>query len=85
MSVHYPHINSIPLERRDGTTKYSECNMYNRNYTEISNLWMDKNPNEILINHKHLLDEMKNYEIINCKHGWTYDTSIFPMTVISEV
>ncbi|KAL7050719.1 hypothetical protein ACKWTF_004188 [Chironomus riparius] len=75
---------SIPLEGRDGTTKYSECKMYNRNYTEISNLWMDKSPNEILINHKHLLDEMKNYEIINCKHGWIYDTSIFPMTVISE-
>jgi hypothetical protein len=59
--------------------------MFNRNYSELSQLWLDKAPNEILINHKHLLDESKNYEIINCQHGYTYDTSMFPATVISEV
>jgi hypothetical protein len=81
---------SIPFEMRDGEAKHMECKMYDRNYTEILHLWtkQNKNPNEILINHKHLLDanEMKkNYEIINCEHGWTYDKSIFPTTVISEV
>jgi MFS transporter, OCT family, solute carrier family 22 (organic cation transporter), member 4/5 len=59
--------------------------MYSRNYSEITRLWLDKNPNEILINHKHLLAENKSYEIINCEHGWHYERSMFTATVISEV
>lgn len=80
-------IPSIPFERRDdGVERYSSCKMFNRNYSELAQLWTDKSPNEILINHKHLLaDENKNYEIINCIHGWTFDRSMFPATVISEV
>ncbi|CRL00143.1 CLUMA_CG013420, isoform A [Clunio marinus] len=75
---------SIPLERNDGVEKYCGCKMYNRNYSDLSRLWLNKTPDEILINHKHLLDESKSYEIINCQHGWNYDKTIFPATVISE-
>jgi hypothetical protein len=73
------------MEIRDGALSHAECKMYNRNYTELARLWIDNNPSEILINHKHLLDEIKSYEIVNCKHGWTYEKSMFPATVISEV
>lgn len=59
--------------------------MFNRNYSELAQLWLNKSPNEILINHKHLLDANESYEIINCQHGWHYDTAVFPATVISEV
>ena len=79
------HLASLPLERREGVEKYSNCKMFNRNYSALSRLWLDKNPNEILINHKHLLEENKSYEIINCQHGWHYDQTMFPATVVSEV
>ena len=75
--------------------------MFNRNYSQLAEIFT-ANPNEILINHKHLhaadngndddeeddvVDEgtSNNFEIINCIHGWTFDKSIFPNTVISEV
>lgn len=73
------------MEIKDGALKYSECKMFKRNYSELALLWLNKNPNEILINYKHLLDESENYEIINCQYGWHYDKSMFPATVISEV
>jgi hypothetical protein len=73
--------------------------MFNRNYSQLAQIFA-ANPNDILINHKHLhaavvddddvnVDERtpgrNNLEIINCIHGWTYDKSIFARTVISEV
>ena len=70
--------------------------MFNRNYSQLAEIFT-ANPNEILINHKHLhaadndddddVDEgtSNNFEIINCIHGWTFDKSIFSNTVISEV
>lgn len=73
------------MELRDGVEKYSSCKMYRRNYTEMSHMWLDENPNEILMNNQHLLEATKNYEIINCNAGWSYDKSMFPATVISEV
>lgn len=80
-------FSSIPLERRDGVERYAGCKMFNRNYSELARLWLDAGtgPSEILINHQHLLDASKNYEIINCQHGYSYDKSMFPATVISEV
>jgi len=75
-------LNSIPL--KDATT-YVECEMYERNYADIARLWLDKNPNEILINHKYLLTTNASYGIVKCQHGYGYDRQMFPATVISEV
>lgn len=76
---------SIPIELKNGKEAYSECRMYNRNYTNLVNLWSEKNPYEILLNHNYLLTEAKDFEIIDCNKGWHYDRSIFTSTVISEV
>jgi hypothetical protein len=54
--------------------------MYNRNYSELA-LWLDGNLSDALIGQASL----KSYEIINCKHGWVFDKSVYPATVISEV
>lgn len=60
--------------------------MYNRNYTELIQMWMiDKNTDNILINSANLLINNDNFEIINCKHGWTFEKTMFSSTVISEV
>lgn len=78
---------SIPLELNVGDVgKYSECKMYDRNYTELIQMWMiDENPNNILINSANLLSNNDNFEIINCKHGWIFEKTMFSSTVISEV
>ncbi|CAO1348904.1 unnamed protein product [Diamesa serratosioi] len=76
---------SIPLELNGDVGKYSECKMFDRNYTELIQMWMiDKNSNNILINSANLLTNNDNFEIINCKHGWTFEKSMFASTVISE-
>lgn len=60
--------------------------MYNRNYTELIQMWMiDKNTDNILMNSANLLSNNDNFEIINCKHGWTFEKTMFSSTVISEV
>lgn len=77
---------SIPLELRDGAEKFSSCKMFNRNYSELAQLFLDKGIHETLINYEHLLDAKdKNYEITNCQHGWVFDRTMFSATVISEV
>lgn len=80
------NIFSIPLELRDGVEKFSACKMFDRNYSELARFFVDKRFNENFINHEHFLDEeSKNYEIVNCQHGWVFDRTMFSTTVISEV
>lgn len=74
------------MELNGDVRKYSECKMYDRNYTELIQMWMiDKNINNILINSANLLSNNDNFAIINCKYGWSFEKTMFASTVISEV
>lgn len=63
---------TIPLEKKYGDWEYSQCQMYNHNYS----LWTSKDdityPNDTT-------------DVVNCRQGWTYDTSDFKRTVVTEV
>jgi hypothetical protein len=60
--------------------------MFKRDYKKLAERLNDsENPLNILINETINDEETKNLQIINCQHGWSFDTTIFPSTVISEV
>lgn len=85
ISLHFLPLFSLP---RDNIGKFSSCHVYNRDYKKLANLF---NNNENLINDNVFIEnvnvevEIKSPRIINCQHGWRYDTTMFPSTVVSEV
>lgn len=91
-SSHMPNLMknlSIPMVQRDGQTKYSQCQMYSRNYTEIVAFLHTTDTSIINDNGEFYFEPMdyaaKNFEIVDCKHGWIYDRTMFPNTVVMEV
>lgn len=85
---HLPHpqclniciFGSIPLEQRDGDLKFGQCNMYDRNYSDIVTLLHSTiNLNGLAISLP------TNDRLIPCKSGWNYDRRTFPNTVVMEV
>lgn len=81
---------SIPMELKDGKSKYSQCKMYDRNYTDILAILHKISPEKALnTSTKQFFEETdfspSNFEIIDCKNGWIYDRQMFPNTVVMEV
>lgn len=61
------------MELKNGVLQYSQCKMYNLNYSDIA-----KNQN--------LGDAVREgADVVPCKHGWTFDREIYESTVVSEV
>ena len=61
---------TIPLEEEDGERVYSQCKMYNRNYsglTDLSSIGGD------------------DPGVVACRNGWTYDTSLYQSTIVMDV
>ena len=54
---------------------YSRCTMYNVNWTEVresnGGAWPGQ-PNT-------------SWEVVDCRHGWNYDTSEFVSTLVTEL
>lgn len=67
---------SIPPVFRDGELQYSQCEMYDLNYLNISEYRGIQEIKEILPSDK---------IITKCKNGWVYDKSLYINTVITEV
>lgn len=62
---------SLPIEIKDGAEKYSQCRMYDINYTRLL-----QNDYDFKRHH---------WPITDCKHGWTYDKSMFRTTLVAEM
>lgn len=81
---------SIPRELHDREIKFSECRMYQRNYTNILRIFNNTLPRDLFTN-KDKLQLLNNTvyglsdDEIHCKNGWNYDRSIFQSTVVTEV
>lgn len=80
---------SIPMVLRDGQMKYSQCQMYSRNYTEIVGFLHTTDTSAINDNGEFFFEPLdyaaRNFETVDCKHGWMYDRAMFPNTVVMEV
>lgn len=79
---------SIPLEYKEGHLRYSQCQMYARNYSEIVAFLHALDPssiNETAQAYEQTDFSVSNFEISSCKHGWVYDKQMFPNTVAMEV
>lgn len=82
-------LRSIPIVYSDGQMKYSQCQMYSRNYTEIIT-FLHSIDTALLSDTGDLFFEpvdysARYYEIVDCANGWNYDRSMFPNTVVMEV
>lgn len=61
---------SIPMETRDGVEMYSNCLMYDYNYTQVLNEGL---PHNISVSQ------------VPCKHGWNYDRSVYKSTLVTDM
>ncbi|XP_072947165.1 beta-alanine transporter [Epargyreus clarus] len=66
---------SIPLDLRNGNLEYSQCSMYNYNYSEILRTYQ---------NLENAIGNETTPEIIPCTHGWVYDKTVYSDTVTTE-
>lgn len=66
---------TIPVE--GSSLKYSQCEVFNRNYTEINARFQD------------IVDSNWNVSsaegIVKCQNGWHYDQTLYPSTAASQV
>ncbi|XP_045496115.1 beta-alanine transporter [Colias croceus] len=66
---------SIPLELRNGVQEYSQCNMYDLNYTDILNRYTTLEDAAI---------DGETAEIVPCRNGWMYENVVYQSTVVTE-
>lgn len=78
-------VYSIPIENRDGVFKYSECKMFQRNYTQILRTLNVNGPVDFLRHYNFAEQQDDNSTEIYCVNGWNYDRRMFPNTVVMEV
>ncbi|CAK1544877.1 unnamed protein product [Leptosia nina] len=64
---------SIPKELRNGILEYSQCEMYNMNYTDILTQYpIDVFPQE------------GSADVVPCQNGWVYENTVYQSTVVTE-
>lgn len=76
---------SIPLELRDGEYKFSECKMYDRNYTDIIRFLDSRTPMDLSRHGSQYVSVADAFDTKECSSGWNYDRRAFPNTVVMEV
>ncbi|EDW10400.1 beta-alanine transporter [Drosophila mojavensis] len=72
---------SIP---RDKHGAYAECSMFVRNYSEIVRYLEYRTPYELQREQSSRLLKVDQESIVACQHGWHYDRSMYPSTVVQE-
>lgn len=78
------------MEMRNGRIQYSECKMYLRNYSEVLPFLHSMSLPDLIDYGNYYTENLQpianeEYEIVSCTHGWNYDRSMFPNTVVMEV
>ena len=67
---------SIPLEERDGRIVHSQCKMYDRDYSNLT-----EKDVQYLITHGNLSE----VPVRECKNGWLFDQSQYESTITGDV
>ena len=65
---------TIPLEEKDGEWKHSQCQMYDRNYSGLTDVDL------ILSGHGN-----DTPGVVDCQQEWVYDRSLYHSTIVTEV
>lgn len=69
---------SIPATIKDnGQVIYEQCKMYRLNYSEINDRFHEFIGGGFI--------NTTGAPVVSCKDGWTYDNTLYPSTVVSEV
>lgn len=99
MSLEERKALSLPYSvRPDGRRVYSKCHMYDVNYTEIINSWLEGanlfNTTDSPLTTSPSFDSLStrlppvsnsNWPIVKCRYGWNYDTRDYDSTLVTEV
>ncbi|KAM7345844.1 beta-alanine transporter [Cochliomyia hominivorax] len=71
---------SIPLNEN----QYSQCEMYVRNYSDIVRYMEYRTPVDLQRDKVWHIGNPSGSKLIYCEHGWHYDRSQYPTTVVTE-
>lgn len=72
---------SIPLTGNE----YSQCEMYLRNYTDIVRYMEYRTPVDLQRDKVWHIGSPSGSQSTHCQHGWHYDRTHYPATVVTEV
>ncbi|XP_030377020.1 beta-alanine transporter [Scaptodrosophila lebanonensis] len=72
---------SIP---RHANGEYAECSMYLRNYSDLVRYLEYRTPYDLQREQSMHMGRTDKIRTVPCQHGWHYDKSMYPNTVVQE-
>ncbi|EDW72352.1 uncharacterized protein Dwil_GK20880 [Drosophila willistoni] len=76
-------VKNLSIPRKSGV--YAECSMFARNYSDLVRYLEYRPPIDLLRQQaEHLIKTEESVQVVPCQHGWHYDKSIYPSTVVQE-
>ncbi|KAJ9596576.1 hypothetical protein L9F63_012409, partial [Diploptera punctata] len=73
---------SIPIQIRDGTVRYSQCQMFEHNY---SSLLLNVETEDDLDRLEQQINSINlSSTITSCVYGWNFDYTQYATTVVTE-
>ncbi|XP_069702108.1 beta-alanine transporter-like [Periplaneta americana] len=73
---------SIPLEFRDGALRYSQCQMFDRNYSSmLVNVETEEDLDRL---EQQVSASNLSHSTVACVHGWNFDYTQYATTIVTE-